>query len=303
MKPYYEQSGIVIYHGDCREILPTLEPVDHVLTDPPYGVLSEEWDAMSRRELARFTMAWTSAAVGLADSATVFFGERTREVITPILHALYPDVRQIIWHKLGGSVAEDKLFYAFESIYYCHQADSWEVAEPKSLEVGRLLASARVAAGLSRGAIDMAVRGKKTGLCFRWEEGACLPTSEQVEVLRPLIPLSPDFDTALSDACSSRDVVMDAARDETRRRAATKTDVLSYPPPSERDHPTQKPLPLMRELVSLFTAEGQTVLDPFMGSGTTLRAAKDLGRKAIGIEIEEKYCQIAAERLRQEVLL
>jgi DNA modification methylase len=69
-------------------------------------------------------------------------------------------------------------------------------------------------------------------------------------------------------------------------------------------HPTQKPLKLIRELVSLFSAdESDTILDPFMGSGTTLRAAKDLGRKAIGIEIEEKYCEIAANRLRQEVLV
>ncbi len=65
-------------------------------------------------------------------------------------------------------------------------------------------------------------------------------------------------------------------------------------------HPTQKPLELISWCLSFTSA--QTVLDPFMGSGTTLRAAKDLGRKAIGIEIEEKYCEIAAKRMSQEVL-
>jgi hypothetical protein len=67
-----------------------------------------------------------------------------------------------------------------------------------------------------------------------------------------------------------------------------------------RFHPSEKSTLLMKWCLG-FT-KSDTVLDPFMGSGTTLRAAKDLGRKAIGIEIEERYCEIAANRLRQEVL-
>jgi site-specific DNA-methyltransferase (adenine-specific) len=68
-----------------------------------------------------------------------------------------------------------------------------------------------------------------------------------------------------------------------------------------KEHPTQKPLELILWCFSFFP-ETKSILDPFMGSGTTLRAAKDLGRKAIGIEIEEKYCEIAVKRLQQEVL-
>jgi site-specific DNA-methyltransferase (adenine-specific) len=67
-------------------------------------------------------------------------------------------------------------------------------------------------------------------------------------------------------------------------------------------HPTQKPLDVMHWCLRI-AGDLQIVLDPFMGSGTTLRAAKDLGRQAIGIEIEERYCEVAAKRLRQEVLL
>jgi site-specific DNA-methyltransferase (adenine-specific) len=71
--------------------------------------------------------------------------------------------------------------------------------------------------------------------------------------------------------------------------------------PQKDDHPTPKPVSLPAHFIALHSRENDLILDPFMGAGTTLRAAKDLGRKAIGIEIEEKYCEIAAKRLSQEV--
>jgi len=65
---------------------------------------------------------------------------------------------------------------------------------------------------------------------------------------------------------------------------------------------TTTPFCVIAPLISASSLPGQTVIDPFMGSGTTLRAAKDIGRNAIGIEIEERYCEIAAKRLAQETL-
>ena len=70
----------------------------------------------------------------------------------------------------------------------------------------------------------------------------------------------------------------------------------------ERYHTTQKPLDIMRWCLQ-FLPEAQIILDPFAGSGTTLVAAKQEGKKFIGIEISEKYCKIARDRLKQGVLL
>jgi len=67
-------------------------------------------------------------------------------------------------------------------------------------------------------------------------------------------------------------------------------------------HPCPRPFDTMKHIVQLAAAPGGVLLDPFTGSGTTLHAAKETGRRAIGIEIEPKYCEIAVKRLRQEVL-
>jgi site-specific DNA-methyltransferase (adenine-specific) len=79
-------------------------------------------------------------------------------------------------------------------------------------------------------------------------------------------------------------------------------NVLCYPRQEPDDHPSPKPVVLMQRVISVVTPIHGAVLDPFMGSGTTLRAAMDLGYRAIGIESQERYCEIAANRLAQQVL-
>lgn len=82
---------------------------------------------------------------------------------------------------------------------------------------------------------------------------------------------------------------------------ATK-NVFEYPivgGDERTEHPTQKPLALMMDLVRLVTEPGDTVLDPFAGSGTTLAAAAKLGRRYIGIEREASYIPIIEERLEK----
>jgi site-specific DNA-methyltransferase (adenine-specific) len=69
-----------------------------------------------------------------------------------------------------------------------------------------------------------------------------------------------------------------------------------------RIHPTQKPIVLMEKILNWRSKKGDLILDPYLGSGSTLIAAKNLGRRGIGIEIEERYCEITARRLSQEVI-
>jgi DNA modification methylase len=79
-------------------------------------------------------------------------------------------------------------------------------------------------------------------------------------------------------------------------------NVLPFKRDDTDDHPSPKPTDLMGRLVSVVSPVGGLVLDPFAGSGATLVAAKNAGRRAIGIEVEERYCDLAARRLGQEVL-
>ena len=203
MTPYYEHAGIKIYHGDCREILPTLPKFDLLLTDPPYGIgyAANPIVGKGKTKGNHESMDWDGRPI-------VDMYELLRGVANEL----------VIW---GGN-------------YY--------VLPP------------------SRGWLT-------------WYKPDAPPSMAHFEM-----------------GWTSRDA---NARQFSWSIAATN--------PERIGHCTQKPLALMAWCLSFFP-EAQSVLDPFMGSGTTLRAAKNRGVQATGIEREEKYCEIAAKRLSQEVM-
>jgi DNA modification methylase len=205
MTPYYDRDGITIYHADCRDILPTLPPVDLVLTDPPYGIGAHAMTlGNGKRIVFRGAGQWDTKPADIA----------------PILSL---GVDTVIW---GGNY------------FPLPPSRCWLV----------------------------------------WDKGTGANDYADCEL-----------------AWTNRDgVVKRYLRSWVGANAKERIE-------TDRYHPTQKPVELMRWCLDLFP-NATTILDPFMGSGTTLRAAMDLGRKAIGIEIEERYCEIAARRLQQSVL-
>lgn len=102
---------------------------------------------------------------------------------------------------------------------------------------------------------------------------------------------------------SSAEYIIYASNGECAEGRCSPQNVYSSPVVTgdEKQHIAEKPLEVLLWAMGVIPETPNPILDPFMGSGTTLRAAKDLGLKAIGIELEEKYCEIAARRLEQEV--
>ena len=102
----------------------------------------------------------------------------------------------------------------------------------------------------------------------------------------------------------AHELVLEYANGATEYFSTTGSNVLRFARVSSltKEHGAQKPVPLIAQILSVASPPGGVVLDPFVGSGTTLVAAQQTGRRAIGIEVEERYCEIAAKRLEQEML-
>lgn len=292
-----EAEPVTVVEGDCLDVLRSLPDgcVDAVITDPPYGVRSEEWDSMDSYEFSRFSMAWLGEARRVSNCLVSFFASGLP--FLKLCEFIYPRCRQLIWHKPLGSqyagASECKMWYGYEPIAHCYTQDRWEVVAPKQTDVARLLREARESMGFSRGGVDMAVRGKKTGLCFRWEESACLPTPEQVAKLRSFLVLDDAFDAALFAAYTARE----ENKEKAAEKAAETSDVFSYRTVIGGRHPCEKPVALLSELIACTTDPGAVILDPFAGSGTTGHAAIAVGRRAILIEKNPDYVRIIRDRI------
>jgi predicted RNA methylase len=290
-----------LYLGDCRELLPTFEGIDAVCTDPPYGVRDDAWDDMSEREFARFSMAWLAEAARIAPEAVIF--GYLDSAVHRLCQMIYPRVRPMIWAKPPGSqlsgASERKRWFAFEAVFHCHQGETWSVVEARDVDVARLVKAARDRKGLTRGAVEVLLRGKKTGLCYRWEEGSSLPGPEDAAGLRRVLGLGDEFDAALRAALDAKAETVSAAREQASKNAAARSDVLSYRTVTAGRHPCEKPIGLMDDLIETTGDRWRSVLDPFLGSGSTGVACTRLGRRFVGIEQDPTYFDIACKRIEE----
>ncbi len=244
MKPYYQDSAVTIYHGDCLDVIPCLgEAADAVIADPPYGTTSCKWDAV-----IPFAPMWANLNLVTKDSAAIVLcGSQ------PFSSALVMSNPQMfrhewIWektHATGYLNAKKSPMRAHESILvFCKVAPAYNPQKTN----GHIRKTA------TKRHDNTPVYGAQS-----FNE---LPYDSTERYPRSVLLFSSDKQTSTL-------------------------------------HPTQKPVALMRYLVRTYTNEGDTVLDFTCGSGTTLLAASLEGRKAIGIEIEERYCEIAAKRMSQ----
>ena len=216
--PYYADESVTLYHGDCREVLPTIEPVDLVLTDPPYGI-----NYVSNYSVGRGTRPITNDGARLAVAL--------QRAVIPLLRA-----NHVLWFT------------------------RWDVWPDVWMELGPWFPL--------RGMLVWGKSDPGMGDLNHWG-----PSYELI-----------------------------ASAGSGKIRGGRDQSVLRYLKPAQvaRVHPTEKPQALLQYLIGKLDA--QSILDPFAGGGSTLLAAKRLGRKAVGIEVDERYCQLTAERLDQGVL-
>ncbi len=236
MKPYYQDEWVTIYHGDCREVLPSIpdKNIDLVFSDPPYNVFG--LDAFVDLSIFRkWSKAWIDECFRtLKNNGTFILAGRQ-----PVLSYLLVDIcdsgkvfREFItWHKI------DSITPARE-----YHSTNYE---------------------------QFAIFTKWISRTFNF-----IPVESK----------SKNYGAERNAGC-----IWEHCKISSHHKEGT-------------EHPTQKPELFLKRFIETYSNQNYFILDPFLGSGTTAVSAKKLNRKCIGIEIEEKYCEIAAKRCSQSVM-
>lgn len=270
MTPYYDHAGVTLYHGDCRDVLAHLEAGSVVLSlaSPPYDDAREgAYLQISRDDLE---------AVG-------------REVIR-----LSRPGGVAAWVIDGPVNDGERSTLPFEMIWRWSRLPGWRFLE--CLIYGRLGAPGEYKGRFRKDHEYMPV--------FVRDGGAHVCEKHVLARRRDNAPVATGARRRDGGIRTRRETGFAVENGLTMPGTVWEYGPVGFghDPSCETGHPATFAEKLARDVVSVFSRPGDVVLDFFAGSGTTLRAAKDLGRRAIGVEIDEWYCELAAKRLGQDVL-
>ena len=338
--PYYQDKWVTIYHGDCREILPELPKVDLVLTDPPYNIHKAAWDRIPN--YLEWSGIWLKLAESkLADNGSFYFFHNDMPIIAELMCWIKENTRFvfkqfIVWNKrfneasnkgfLDGFVVPDGLRnyqqMAEYLLFYTFQDETGLTTVKLDMNnfttLRQYFKDYQEALGLTKIKL-LEIIGQSADHCFRWGSSQWDMPTEETYLQLASLPIKNefirrdyefirrDYEFIRRDYEDLRRDYEDLRRDYedlryTFNNQKTHHSVWDYEIAERIDHATPKPVDLLENIIRHSSNEGDVVLDLFAGSGSTLVAAKKLNRKSIGIEIEEKYCEIAARRCSQGVL-
>jgi site-specific DNA-methyltransferase (adenine-specific) len=286
-----------ITHGDCIQFLPKLDAdsIDLFLSDIPYGIAIDDWDVLhnntnsallgqSPAQIGKKAFLRRGKPINGWSSADRNIGKEYQEWCYSWTSLLFPLMKEgASLFVFGARRTLHRAINAFEdSGFLLRDILAWK--KPSAYHRAQ-----RLAIVLERRGLD-----KEAKQWEGWRLGNLAPIYEPIAwFFKPYkITIT---DNILKNKVGAINI------EECKINGSSPTNLLEFgfSESEERVHDAQKPISLFEFLIKLSTREGQVILDPFIGSGTTALAAKRLGREFIGFEIDEAYCLRAQDRLKE----
>jgi site-specific DNA-methyltransferase (adenine-specific) len=321
---YYEDDAVTLYHGRCEDILPGLSLTGdaHLLTDPPYfQVKDDAWD--NQWDKASEFLDWMGEWLGLVKphlsanaSVWVFASPQLTSAVESVVAQQFRVLNSVRWvkeqgwHKKAELAAMRSFLTPWEGVVFAEQIDDPYLSESESLRgrvlepLGRYLTSECERAGVDIREISVHL-GYSEALGRFWGQGVRFPTEEAYSGLRASLGsgyLARSYTEFASEYEDLRREYEDLRRPFTIANRERSTDVWFFDnvAPYPGKHPCEKPAGLLTHMIETTTRPGDTIIDCFAGSGAVLDVARQLGRKAVGIEMDAHWCSKAAQRLSQQ---